>query len=254
MKRVIAIILSIVMVLSLTACNENKTIEIDGLKFTLLDDGTYSVEAGTNIDDYKDIVIPSKVNGIAVSVIANYAFEKGENIQTVTIENGITSIGEYAFENCENLTSITLPNTLTTIGHQAFDSCESLTSINVPDNVTTISAYCFSDCINLTNVNLPSNLITIAYCAFSGCKSIANITIPKSTKVIYAEAFANCTSLKSIDIPGTIEFIGRPTPFTNIEGLEINFSGTEMQLKGAWSTKMELQNKQVVHCTDGDLT
>ena len=283
MKKVLAVILVMAMVFSLAACgNENKGIEINGLKYTLLPDGTYSVSAGEDIDNYKDIIIPSKIDGIAVTAVSDRAFQMVDNIQTVTIESGITSVGEYAFSycesltnitfpntltsisdnafsNCENLTNITFPNTLTSIGNNAFGYCESLTSIDIPDNVTTISMDTFTHCINLTKVNLPDNLITIGHSAFAGCESLTSITIPYGTKTITNAAFANCKSLKSINIPDTVTSICYDpyyrtySTFNNIEGLVINFSGTKMQWTNAFGDSLFLQSKQIVHCTDGDI-
>jgi hypothetical protein len=37
------------------------------------------------------------------------------NIQTLILEQGITSIGDWAFEDCDSLTSVTIPDTVTRI-------------------------------------------------------------------------------------------------------------------------------------------
>ena len=39
----------------------------------------------------------------------------------------MTSIGKEAFEKCENLTSITIPESVTFIDEDAFSECENLT-------------------------------------------------------------------------------------------------------------------------------
>lgn len=43
-----------------------------------------------------------------------------EDIQTVTIESGVTNIGSYAFKDCINLKSVTVPSGVTSIGERAF--------------------------------------------------------------------------------------------------------------------------------------
>ena len=46
-----------------------------------------------------------------------------ENIKTIVIENGVTSIGECAFCECNGLTSISIPSSVTSIGNDAFSGC-----------------------------------------------------------------------------------------------------------------------------------
>ena len=66
-----------------------------------------------------------------------------ENITSVEIENGITSIGKNTFFYCKSLTSITIPDSVKSIGEDAFSYCKSLTSITIPDSVTSIGMNAF---------------------------------------------------------------------------------------------------------------
>ena len=59
-------------------------------------------------------------------------------IETVIIEDGVTTIGDCAFGGCEVLTNINIPDSVTSIGLYAFYNCTSLTSITIPDSVTGI--------------------------------------------------------------------------------------------------------------------
>lgn len=52
-----------------------------------------------------------------------------DQITSVVISPGITSIGQCAFEDCTNLTSITIPGSVTSIGPYVFDGCTSLNDI-----------------------------------------------------------------------------------------------------------------------------
>lgn len=47
-------------------------------------------------------------------------YNKRENIRSVVIENGVTSIGKRAFHNCYNLVDVILPVSVEEIGEEAF--------------------------------------------------------------------------------------------------------------------------------------
>lgn len=52
-----------------------------------------------------------------------------ENIRTVIIGDGVTSIGENAFSGCINLTRVSIPDSVTRIEASAFGGCYDLTDI-----------------------------------------------------------------------------------------------------------------------------
>ncbi len=54
---------------------------------------------------------------------ANYQ----DQIETVSIGNGVTSIGKKAFASCTNLTSVSVPESVKSIGANAFEGCGSFT-------------------------------------------------------------------------------------------------------------------------------
>ena len=80
-------------------------------------------------------------------------------INTVIIENGITSIGTCAFSDCISLTSVTIPNSVTSIGQEAFRGCTSLTSVIIGNSVTSIWYGAFKDCKNLISITISLFLI-----------------------------------------------------------------------------------------------
>ena len=52
-----------------------------------------------------------------------------DDIDTVIINDGVTSIGGSAFYNCKDLTGATIPDSVTSMGNDAFNGCDSLTDI-----------------------------------------------------------------------------------------------------------------------------
>lgn len=57
-----------------------------------------------------------------------------EQVYTVIISNGITSIKPYAFQSCSNLSNVIIPNSVTYIGFYAFWGCGRLIVVSLPAN------------------------------------------------------------------------------------------------------------------------
>lgn len=145
----------------------------------------------------------------SVSQIANAAFYRSINLDTITIPNGVETIGRNAFKGCTKLLSIDLPNSILSVDEQAFMNCDSLTTINISDNLESIGFGAFRDCVNLTSITIPSKVskIPMEFCA--GCDKLSSVTITKGVKNIEGRAFSGCTSLLSVDLPISIDTIGR---------------------------------------------
>ena len=124
------------------------------------------------------------------------------SIDTVTIQNGVTSIGLRAFYGCDKLVNITIPNSVTAIENYAFRNCISLTNITIPNSVTSIGSYAFCNCSSLTSITIPDSVTSIGGSAFSNCTSLTSITIPDSVTSIGIKAFKGCNSLHHINYCG----------------------------------------------------
>ena len=124
-------------------------------------------------------------------------YSNKENITSVTIEEGVTSIGNSAFADCTGLTSIEIPSSVTSIGESAFNYCPGLTSIEIPSSVTSIGDYAFEYC-GLTSIEIPSSVTSIGERAFGSCSGLTSIEIPSSVTSIGERAFRGCTGLTSI--------------------------------------------------------
>lgn len=110
--------------------------------YSFLEDGTIEIAKGTEFNA-TDISLPAMIDGVAVTHIADKAFQDCTSLISVTIPDSVTTIGFCAFEHCTSLTTIVIPDSVTTIGFAAFDRCNSLTSVTIPDSVTSIGADAF---------------------------------------------------------------------------------------------------------------
>ena len=161
------------------------------------------------------------------------------NLVSVTIPDGITSIGEYAFYGYTSLETIIISDNVTTIGDFAFYGCTSLENVIIPGSVTNIGDYVFSECSTLksagpiggdyniqfgwteripdnvfhnldtlTNVIIPDGIISVGNSAFHSCKSLTDVTLPDGITNIGDRAFYACESLTDFAIPDSVTNIG----------------------------------------------
>jgi hypothetical protein len=123
---------------------------------------------------------------------------KYNNINTLIIESGVTSIGSCALEGNSNLTSVTIPNSVTSIDYGAFWGCTGLAFVIMPNSVTSIGYKAFSQCYALTSITIPNSVTSIGEGAFQDCSGVTSVTIGNSVTSIGACAFQYCRSLTSV--------------------------------------------------------
>ena len=75
-----------------------------------------------------------------------------QELTTVIVSDGITSIGDYAFIGAQNVKSVTIGNSVTTIGRGAINHCDQLTTVTLPASVTSIGVGAFENCQALTTI------------------------------------------------------------------------------------------------------
>ena len=165
-------------------------------------------------------------------------------IETLVVEEGVTSLAEDAFYSCENLTEVTLPDSLTSIGDYAFYACDSLRQIRVPAGVEKIELYSIHNCANLEridvdpnnpyfssddrgvmfnkdktllvqapsgmtgNYTVPASVITIGERGICHCKKLESLILPSGVTEIIDSGMRYCESLTSITLPHSIVSIG----------------------------------------------
>ena len=167
-----------------------------------------------------------------------------DQIRTVEIWGGITSLPKRAFRDCSNLTRISIPASVEEIGKEAFRGCYSLSLSTVPERfrkgtcgkdmtweldknaILTISGSgrMTSSPWNIymgliDGIRFEGEITSIAAGAFAYEESLRSVKLPESLEKIGAEAFKLCQSLSSIVIPDHVTSIGADA-FNHCKGVE----------------------------------
>ena len=170
--------------------------------------------------DGKKVVLSGNFDSILIS--NTYKNGKG----CLTFDEEVTIIGESAFYDCENLLSIEIPDGVTSIGDHAFMYCFSLTCFygkfaSEDSRCLIIDGTLDSFApAGLTEYTIPDSVTQIGDHAFMYCSSLTSITIPDSVTSIGEGAFALCSSLTKVYCKPTTPPTGEYGMFNVINALE----------------------------------
>lgn len=131
-----------------------------------------------------------------------------DNIKTVELSDGVTSVGAGSFAGCAYLVGIEIPKSVTAIGSSAFDGCTSLKSITIPDSVTQLGEKAFWNCEGLESAVVGKGVRELGYNTFCKCHSLTTVKLSQGLERIGDCAFEYCTSLTEITIPETVTSMG----------------------------------------------
>ena len=182
------------------------------------------------------IAIPSSINGLPVTSIADYAFQGNQSAITATLPETVTSVGEGAFMDCNNFMTLNAQSAhFTRIETAAFGTAaDPLALIYLPagityvgpfgvamssprmwngdpfdmSEVTYIGAYAFAQSTNI-EFNATSALTFIGGHAFEDSDMSGSINIPASVATIESWAFNGC------DITVYAESASKPSGWSN---------------------------------------
>ena len=162
-----------------------------------------------------------------------HLYKDGEEVTSLVLPEGLTSIPHYSFRYCTSLTSITIPEGVKSIGDCAFHDCSNLTSITIPNSVTSIGsdafyrtpwfenlpdgmvyagkvAYQYKGTMpENTTIQIQEGTVGISDMAFYNCSGLTSIIIPEGVTSIGGAAFGACIGLTSITIPESVTRIGK---------------------------------------------
>ena len=158
------------------------------------------------IDNVPHMVIPEIVRGVPVTRIKEFAFEKVDELETVTIPSTLKEIDKCAFLGCQHLTQITMScprskQDVLKIGPSAFAYCFSLNEFDVFCTLE-IAERAFLACDNLTKLSGAITYVDIS--AFRDCNRIYILNLQHNASV-KCDAFYGST-IENIRCLGDVAF------------------------------------------------
>ncbi|MCR5783200.1 MAG: leucine-rich repeat protein [Clostridia bacterium] len=162
-----------------------------------------------SLSGYK-YAIPASLKKVAVtdaSLLSFGAFNNCDNVEEITLNDGIVSIAGYAFKGDSSLKSMSIPDSVETIEEFALSGCTSLESVELPfvggsRNVTNDYTAVFGFIFGRTNEDGTQQFFefsdgSLYSYVYDIPESLKKVTVTDDPSIALA-AFSNCTSLKEI--------------------------------------------------------
>lgn len=176
------------------------------------------------------------VVGDSVQTIQQYSFAGANELDSVYLGRGLTSVDSSAFNGCANvrylnynsehfsdrtfpasalnvfcnLTNLVVGDNVSRIPAKAFCQKDSLRSVILSNAVDTIGDSCFYGCAQLTSIRWPNSLSVIGSSAFQDCSNLSeSLLLPPALVDIGQGAFRNCTGLTSVVLGSSLASIAQ---------------------------------------------
>lgn len=260
------------------------------LYYKINDEGTITI---TGYDkDVTSIIIPSTIDGISVTAIANNAF-RDYAFGGIVIPDSVTSIGENVFWNANGDDLAIFANTgsyaetyaadkgipffapeelsgdmgddihwsfditsfhLTLNGSGAMPVFEGYSYLTLPCYIAedNIPWYLFRNAIQSAEVG--GTITTIGEEAFFDCYNLKSVTMSDTVIGIEQYAFTDCNHLSELVISDSLEYVDYNGVFTRCNGLTVlNFPKTMKSLPAA-DMFYECENISAINVAEGNST
>ncbi|MDE6125382.1 MAG: leucine-rich repeat domain-containing protein [Muribaculaceae bacterium] len=168
------------------------------------------------------------------SVKGRSVFGLNNELESLTLPDGMHVVPEAIAENCMNLTALRLPADVKVIGDYAFANCRVLRDVSFPEGLQGIGASTFKRCPAIEELVLPSSLVVLGQQAFCELPRLRRLYCKAQYPPMCEEYIANN---EESGLKGSFGEISEPqagsaTP----RGIPVYVPvGTEDAYRGVWS-------------------
>ena len=209
----------------------------EDFEYEIVNETTITILAykGTN----EHLMIPSTMEDLPVTVIANGAFAENITLKTLVIPKNIQTIGTGVLKGCENLHSLQTPlmgenkastqylgylfgatqykdnpkdipaslkclrmtGEWQTLPAYSLYDCNDLICLDLPDKVTVIEKFALCKCASLKQIDGLENVVTFGDRALMDCSDLQILTLGNALESVGFAAFEGCDSIRSLTLP-----------------------------------------------------
>ena len=209
------------------------------LSWTLSDTGVLTVSGTGTMENYSELYpapwyshrneIRTIILEEGVTSIGNRAFRELENVISVKFPSTLKTIGKYAFVNCTKLKMISFSEGLETIRESAFENCEALMSIRLPETLKTLDRKAFYLCSSLKAVEVPAAVTSFGDLVFSYCTNLVTANIKTSVDTLPIWTFYGCEQMTAVYLAENITSIGAGAFENCPKFFKLHYGGSEEQ-------------------------
>ena len=182
--------------------------EVNGFSFLCAEEGWYVTDYLAESPHWTlpDTILNQYGSKIYAYTMPSHLFARRLDVETLTVEDGVTAISSFSFEGCTNLKEVTAStaSNLLDVQQSAFSGCIQLKKVALPDGVQQIGTNAFLNCNVLQSINMPKELLEVGDAAFRYCKRLTSLTFGEKVQRIGKNALGKTNSLQSLTLP----FIG----------------------------------------------
>lgn len=196
----------------------------DGFQYAYQDTAKSIIQIKKYTGNAVNLTVPSQIDGVAVTSIAENAFQECNSLVSVTISSGITSVGTNAFRNCSHLEKVFFSDTVSELGTTnaytksawLFYGCSKLKSIEVDEentNYTSVDGVLFSkdrtkllrypQAKNNISYQIPEGVTSLGTSSFYECGALKTLIIPEGVTAL-EHAIESCANLQRLEIAASV--------------------------------------------------
>lgn len=184
----------------------------DNLTWTLSEDGVLTITGTGEMYGYSDEVVPW--------------YRYRDEIESIVIEEGVTSIGDYAFCSLKCVYDVEIASSVVSVGASAFMDCTGLEEVTGGEGVTTIAESAFDGCNTLVDFPFSEVLVSVGDYAFYYCR-LSYIYLPVTVTYIGTYAFKMPCADSTVYFAGDAPELGtEPIGFKYFDSVVVSYDST----------------------------